>query len=117
MMLVRKESRQTKAISLDMEISISNGSAASKVRLYEVIPCPDEGPDDLAEQQIAILEMYNALHRLPEQYRSILCLQYGLRSSREMNQRCIAREFGVTPQHMSRKLRTALSRLRIIMES
>jgi RNA polymerase sigma factor (sigma-70 family) len=81
-----------------------------------MIPCADDGPDRIVEKQAEIEDMKHALKRLPEHGKYILYSFYGLGPKGVMTQRRIADELGISQSYVSRKLKTAKSRLRTEME-
>ena len=131
---IRLATYASRCIDNELLMMLRSGKRLSKeVYLYEPIGSDREGNeinllDIIEEDEVDIVEnivleddikkLYSVIGKvLTDREREIICLRYGLKNRKEVTQREIAKELGISRSYVSRIEKKALKKLRECFET
>ena len=110
LMMLRAEKKKSREVSLYEPIGTDRDG--NEISLYDVIVSDEktiENQCELAGDIARVLELVN--HELTEREREIICKRYGLFGEKEITQREVANQMGISRSYVSRIEKKALSKL------
>ena len=110
LMMLRAEKKKAKDVSLYEPIGTDK--EGNVINLFDVIEYQDPDVVEEEHRREGVVLLYEALEILSEKEKEIACKRYGIGCSREMTQRELAEQLGISRSYVSRMEKKALIKLR-----
>lgn len=115
LMLFRSEKKRGKETSIYEPLGTD--SEGNSIRLLDVIECEDEDVLERIDMEEKTGKLYQLVSSiLNEREKEIICLRYGLYQNKEVTQREIAQQLGISRSYVSRIEKKALGKLKAEFE-
>lgn len=115
LMLFRSEKKRGKETSIYEPLGTD--SEGNSIRLLDVIECEDEDVLERIDMEEKTGKLYQLVGSiLNEREKEIICLRYGLYQNKEVTQREIAQQLGISRSYVSRIEKKALGKLKAEFE-
>lgn len=110
LMYIRKISNQKAEISLDEPINMDYDG--NELLLADILGTDEDMILRPLEEDVDLCVLRQALEELPERERKIVLMRYGLYGYRELTQKEVAQEMGISQSYISRLEKRIMSRLK-----
>ncbi|MBQ9072738.1 MAG: RNA polymerase sporulation sigma factor SigK [Bacilli bacterium] len=111
LMFLRKNKRRRSEVSF--EDSLSYDSEGNELHLEDILGTADDVVTRPLEEEIEKKILYQELTKLNERDREIMIMRYGLLGKKEMTQKEVAEELGISQSYISRIEKKVISKLKI----
>lgn len=115
LMFLRRNKKHEKEVSLDAPLRI--GKDQDEGSFEDLLENPNVNIIEDYEKKESIEEIKKFVSQLPELEREVIYLYFGFYKDREYSQKEIANKTGFSQSYVSRVLKRALKKLKIVMES
>ena len=110
-MFLRKNKRRRGEVSF--EDSLSYDSEGNELHLEDILGTADDIVTRPLEEEIEKKILYEELTKLNDRDREIMIMRYGLFNKKEMTQKEVAKELGISQSYISRIEKKVISKLKI----
>lgn len=110
LMHIRKISGQKAEISLDEPINMDYDG--NELLLSDILGTEEDTVTSRLEEDVDLQVLRQALKELPEREREIVRMRFGLEGRRELTQKEVAREMGISQSYISRLEKRIMQRLK-----
>lgn len=111
LMFLRKNKRRRGEVSF--EDSLSYDSEGNELHLEDILGTADDIVTRPLEEEVEKKILYHELTRLNDRDKEIMIMRYGLYNKKEMTQKEVAEELGISQSYISRIEKKVISRLKI----
>ena len=111
LMFLRKNKRRRGEVSF--EDSLSYDSEGNELHLEDILGTADDIVTRPLEEEIEKKILYEELTKLNDRDREIMIMRYGLFNKKEMTQKEVAKELGISQSYISRIEKKVISKLKI----
>lgn len=111
LMFLRKNKRRRGEVSF--EDSLSYDSEGNELHLEDILGTADDIVTRPLEEEVEKKILYHELARLNDRDKEIMVMRYGLYNKKEMTQKEVAEELGISQSYISRIEKKVISRLKI----
>lgn len=111
LMFLRKNKRRRGEVSF--EDSLSYDSEGNELHLEDILGTADDVVTRPLEEEVEKKILYHELARLNDRDKEIMMRRYGLNGKKEMTQKEVAEELGISQSYISRIEKKVISRLKI----
>lgn len=111
LMLIRVNKKHTNSISLSE--SLGNDKDGNEISLIDIIPSEEDDMLDTIDRDMRVNRLAEVLMKfLSKREYSIICMRYGLFGTKQLTQREVATQLGISRSYISRLETKALEELR-----
>ena len=110
LMHIRKISNQKAEVSLDEPINMDHDG--NELMLSDILGTEEDLIVRPMEDEVDLVVLRQALHELPDREREIVAMRFGLEGRKELTQKEVALEMGISQSYISRLEKRIMLRLR-----